>query len=150
MTGKPAVTDYDVQYKKSSDSTWTSHTFTGTGTSTTLTGLTAGTTYDVQVKAINDEGNSGWSTSGSKKTAENAAPVIPATATRSIAENSAAGTAIGAVVSATDADSDTLTYSLTGTDASDFTIDSATGPDKGQVRAGLRGRFLLQPYGERN
>ena len=130
MTDKPAVTDYDVQYKKSSDSTWTSHTFTGTGTSTTLTGLTAGTTYDVQVKAINDEGNSGWSTSGSKKTAENAAPVIPATATRSIAENSAAGTAIGAVVSATDADSDTLTYSLTGTDASDFTIDSATGQIK--------------------
>ena len=25
MTGKPAITDYDVQYKKSSDSTWTSH-----------------------------------------------------------------------------------------------------------------------------
>ena len=129
-TGKPNVTDYDVQYKKSSDSTWTSHSFTGTGTSTTLTSLTAGTTYDVQVKAINDEGNSGWSTSGSKKTAENAAPVIPATATRSIAENSAANASIGAVVSATDADGDTLAYSLTGTDASDFSIDSATGQIK--------------------
>ena len=42
MTGKPAVSDYDVQYKKSSDSTWTSHSFTGTGTSATLTGLTPG------------------------------------------------------------------------------------------------------------
>ena len=130
MTGKPAVSDYDVQYKKSSDSTWTSHSFTGTGTSTTLTGLTAGTTYDVQVKAVNDEGNSGWSSSVSKKTAENAAPVIPATATRSIAENSTAGTAIGAAVSATDADSDTLTYSLDGTDKDKFTIDSATGQIK--------------------
>ena len=25
MTGKPAITGYDVQYKKSDDSTWTSH-----------------------------------------------------------------------------------------------------------------------------
>ena len=130
MTGKPAITDYDVQYKKSSDSTWTTHSFTGTGTSTTLTGLTSGTTYDVQVKAKNDEGNSGWSASGSKKTKANTAPVIPATATRSIDENSAANASIGAVVSATDADGDTLTYSLTGTDASDFTIDSATGQIK--------------------
>ena len=73
-----------------------------------MTGLTAGTTYDVQVKAINDEGNSGWSASGSKKTTENARPVIPATAEREINENSAAGTAIGAPVAATDADNDTL------------------------------------------
>ncbi len=128
MTGKPAVTDYDVQYKKSSDSTWTSHSFTGTGTATTLTGLTAGTTYDVQVKAVNDEGNSGWSASGSKKTSANAAPAFSsATTTRSIAENSAANAGVGAAVAATDADGDTLTYSLTGTNAGDFSIDSATG-----------------------
>ena len=37
MTGKPAISDYDVQYRKTGDSTWTSHSFTGTGTSTTLT-----------------------------------------------------------------------------------------------------------------
>ena len=86
----------------------------------------------MQVKAINDEGNSGWSASASKKTAANVKPVIPATATRSIDENSAADTNIGAVVSATDGDSDTLTYSLTGTDASKFTIELQHRPDKGE------------------
>ena len=49
------------------------------------------------------------------------------TATRSIAENSAADTNIGAAVSTTDTDGDTLTYSLSGTDASKFAIVSTSG-----------------------
>ena len=57
------ITDYDVQYKKSSDSDWTSHSFTGTGTSTTITGLDNGTQYDVQVRAENDAGEGAWSDS---------------------------------------------------------------------------------------
>ena len=48
-------------------------------------------------------------------------------ATRSIAENTASGTNIGAPISATDADGDTLRYSLSGTDASAFSINSSTG-----------------------
>ena len=52
--------------------------------------------------------------------------------TRSIAENSVSGTNIGAAVSATDADTsneipDVLSYTLGGTDASSFSIDSTTG-----------------------
>ena len=47
--------------------------------------------------------------------------------TRSIAENTAAGVAIGSAVSATHADNDSLTYTLSGTDAASFNIDSATG-----------------------
>ncbi len=128
MTGKPAITDYDVQYKKKSATGWTSHSFTGTGTSTAITGLTPNTTYVVQVKAINDEGNSGWSNSGEATTKANTpAAFAKDTDTRSIAENSAANANIGAVVTATDADGDALTYSLTGTDASSFDIDSSTG-----------------------
>ena len=42
-------------------------------------------------------------------------------------ENSAVGTSVGAAVTATDADDDTLTYSLEGTDAASFDIDSGTG-----------------------
>ncbi len=50
------------------------------------------------------------------------------TTTRSIAENTAANTNIGAAVSATDPDTaDTLTYTLGGTDAASFGIDSTTG-----------------------
>ena len=45
-------------------------------------------------------------------------------------ENSAVGTSVGAVVTATDADDDTLTYSLEGTDAASFDIDSGTGQIK--------------------
>ena len=48
--------------------------------------------------------------------------------TRSIAENSPAGTDIGSVVSATDSDTnDTLTYTLGGTDAESFDIVSTSG-----------------------
>ena len=43
---------------------------------------------------------------------------------RTVPENSAAETNVGAAVAATDSDSDTLTYTLTGTDAGSFTIDS--------------------------
>ena len=50
------------------------------------------------------------------------------TDTREVAENTAADTAIGAPVEATDADAgDTLTYTLGGADAASFDIDSATG-----------------------
>ena len=121
VTGKPAISDYDVQYRKSGDSTWTSHSFSGTGTSTTLTGLTAGKSYEVQVRATNDEGTSGWSDSGTAITQAGGV-------TRSIAENSAAGANVGAAVTATsNPNSYTLTHSLSGADASKFAIAGGTG-----------------------
>ncbi len=49
------------------------------------------------------------------------------TATRSVPENSSSGTNVGAMVSATDHDNDTLHYWLTGTDASSFDIVSTSG-----------------------
>ena len=58
----------------------------------------------------------------------NAVPVFdPPTLTRSLEENSGAGVAVGAAVTATDADNDTLSYSLEGTGAGSFRIDSASG-----------------------
>ena len=61
-------------------------------------------------------------------TAVNNAPeFVVATAERSMAENTAAGVDIGAPVEATDADNDTLTYTLGGDDMASFAIDSATG-----------------------
>ena len=61
-------------------------------------------------------------------TAVNNAPEFAAaTAERSVAENTAAGVDIGAPVEATDADNDTLTYTLGGDDMASFAIDSATG-----------------------
>ena len=47
--------------------------------------------------------------------------------TRSVDENSAVGANVGARVTASDPDRDTLTYTLTGTDDSSFSIGSGTG-----------------------
>ena len=67
---------------------------------------------------------------------ENRGPVFAGSrTTRSIAENTPAGVNIGIPVSATDADEDTLTYSLDGTDASSFRIVSTSGQLK--TRASL-------------
>ena len=61
-------------------------------------------------------------------TAENEAPVFPAGPhTRAIAENTAAGEIIGLPVAATDADRDSLTYTLGGADAGSFTIVPSSG-----------------------
>ena len=56
--------------------------------------------------------------------------------TRSVAENSPADTAVGAAVAATDPDGDTLTYTLTGTDAGSFTVDG-----NGQIKVGQSTTF---------
>ncbi len=59
----------------------------------------------------------------------NSPPVFATdTTTRSVEENTAAGTNIGSAVTATDSDTgDTLTYSLRGTDTASFAIESTTG-----------------------
>ncbi|MYA71974.1 leucine-rich repeat protein, partial [Candidatus Poribacteria bacterium] len=59
----------------------------------------------------------------------NTAPVFTegTSATRTIAENTGSGENIGSAVAATDADNDTLTYTLGGDDASSFSIVSTTG-----------------------
>ena len=61
---------------------------------------------------------------------ENVAPMFTegATATRTIAENTVAGTNIGSPIGATDANvGDTLIYTLSGTDAASFAIVDSTG-----------------------
>ena len=127
----PAIDNYDLQYRQGTSGNFTNGPQNVSGTSETITGLTANTSYQVQVRATNSDGNSPWSESGSGQTntAGNSAPTFPSsTATRSVAENSAAATNVGAAVTATDTDSgDTLTYTLEGTDASSFSIVSTSG-----------------------
>ena len=60
---------------------------------------------------------------------------VQATTTRSVAENTAAGQPVGAPVEASDDDNDSLTYSLGGTDAASFDIDTSTGQIK--VKSGV-------------
>ena len=133
-TTGPAINGYGVQYKLSTVTGWTDHSFTGTGTSTTISGLRPGTTYDVRVMAKSPEDDSAFSAAGSGATIANNAPVFtsqPTTAT--VPENSADNTAVmtgdpatALTVTATDADAgDTINYSLDTDSDKLFDIDSS-------------------------
>ena len=60
----PAITDYDVQYREKGTGRFIDGDQQGPGLTLTLTDLKPGTVYEVQVRATNDEGTSGWSESG--------------------------------------------------------------------------------------
>ena len=60
-----------------------------------------------------------------------------ATAARNVAENTAAGQNVGANLTATDADSDTLTYTLEGTDAASFDIVTTSGSAQIRTKTGV-------------
>ena len=70
-----AIIDYGLQYKMTSSANWTIMTAAITRISTTLSGLPAGTSYDVQVRARNLNGMSGWSPIGTGST--DPAPAVP-------------------------------------------------------------------------
>ena len=76
MTGKPALTGYDVRWFKGSadpdrEAQWTRHNFAGgTRPSATISRLSAASTYRVQVRAKNHEGDGPWSDSGSGSTTD--------------------------------------------------------------------------------
>ena len=62
LNGGPDITGYDVQYRAGATGTWSSSTSYGaTVTTATITGLTADTSYQVQVLAKNGETDSDWS-----------------------------------------------------------------------------------------
>ena len=123
-----AITGYRLRYRAEGDSAWTTQTL-GAATTARLSGLASATVYEAQVRAVNTLGAGPWSDTGTGATATpNGAPVFPlpgSPLSRSVAENSPAGTAVGGPVEATDPEGDALTYAISG--AAEFTIDSATG-----------------------
>ena len=130
--GKPAIANYDVQYRAGSSGTWSDGPEDVTGTTATITSLVANTDYEARVRATNAEGDSGWSDppgSGRTNAPTNNAPVFSSSnVARSVAENTAAGQNVGAAVTATDADAgDTLNYTLGGTDMASFDIVESSG-----------------------
>ena len=76
-SGKPDIESYDLQYRIGT-SAWTDGPQDETGLSATITGLAAGTEYQVRVRATNDEGDSlFWSSTGTGTTnAQAQAPSI--------------------------------------------------------------------------
>ena len=138
----PAITAYDVRYiltsesdaDKADDNNWTLKEDVWRSDmhiefAYTISPLTQHTSYDVQVRAKNDEGIGEWSESGVGMTAQNQAPIFSdgTSTSRSFAENTAAGQNIGTPVIATDNDGGTLVYSLQEDDATSFTLISESG-----------------------
>ena len=76
LNGGPDITGYGVRYKVSTESSWTVFAHTGTAVTATITGLTADTSYQVQVLAKNGETDSDWS-EASDAVSTNAAAVLP-------------------------------------------------------------------------
>ena len=142
-TGGTAITSYDLRHirsdatDKANPDSWTLEegVWESGSLEHTITGLTNEVEYDVQVRAVNAVGNGPWSASAIGTPAPgqdgttNAAPVFTegTRTVRSVAENVTAGTNLGSPVEATDADDDTLTYTLSGVDAESFDIDASAG-----------------------
>ena len=115
-------------------------TLSATNTTTDTNGraestLTLGNTAGTNTVRVSIQGVSQTATFTATATTTNTAPVFTddTSTTRSIAENTAAGINIGTAIAATDADNDTLTYTLSGTDAASFDINSTTGQLKTQT-----------------
>ena len=65
-TSQQPITSYTLAYSVADTNDWTE--ITATGTNTDITGLKVGTSYDVQVKAHNSDGTSGFSPSATATT----------------------------------------------------------------------------------
>ncbi|WP_419553140.1 S8 family serine peptidase [Candidatus Poriferisodalis sp.] len=139
FTGASAITGYEVRHIRSdasdkSDARWSSDMSSCTASSCihVLDGseVSDGIRRDVQVRALTGvaDRKGDWSvTARGTPGAANSEPFFAdgERTTRSIAENSGAGAAVGSTVQARDAENDTFTYTLGGTDAGLFAIDSA-------------------------
>ena len=152
-TGKPPVTDYDIRYREfgeTDEAAWqlwphgddsaTDAANGDTDRSTEITRVAPAdnaapleslTQYEVEVRASNAEGTSDWSGIGRGRTgAGNRRPSFDRTesvVTLTVDENTRPGQPVGSAVSATDADSNRLTYSLDGPNKDLFTIVSSSG-----------------------
>ena len=124
-----------------------------TGTSATITGLSAGTTYQVQVRAGSDEGNGAWSAPGSGAT--EALPVVTIAAAaggESVTEGADAqftlsrtgtpGAALAVAVSVTEKGAfldgtppETVTFAM-GATTTTLTVATAADYDLGERRVG--------------
>ena len=140
----PAITHYNVQYAVAGSRDafqWVTVPTGAADRSVIITGLTAGTRYEVRVRAESPEGHSDWSRSGTGSPNPDAANRRPAFSTRShtfsVAENTPPGADVGGVVAALDPDGDTLTYSLEGVDADSFDIIATSGGGQLQTKAAL-------------
>ncbi len=74
----PEIVDYEVRYREGGEAGYRDGGHEGTGLMVRLSGLKEGTAYEVQVRAVNEEGMSEWSEPGEGRTGmEEADPEDP-------------------------------------------------------------------------
>ncbi len=132
------VTGYDLRHIRTADEktieeNWTVvedvwAADTGGALEYDLVGLALRERHDVQVRATNDWGKGEWSAIATG-TPGNAKPVFTdgSETDRAVPENTRAARRVGNPVAATDADGDTITYTLGGADAAYFDINANNG-----------------------
>ena len=84
-TTGPDIDDYDLRYREGTSGSWSNGPQNVTATLASIGSLDAGTSYQVQVRATNDEGNSNWSPSGSGSTTAEATPTVSISADKTSA-----------------------------------------------------------------
>ena len=157
----PAISSYDVRYRKSgSNDQFRTVMPSPTTTKATIapadtdfndgdSRLTPGASYEVSVRANNGEIPSQWSAAGTGRTSignseptfddrpnlnrDNDGNLLPATTSRTVAENTRAGQSVGRAVRAVDGNGDRRTYRLAAAespndaDFNKFAINESTG-----------------------
>ncbi|MXW12974.1 MAG: fibronectin type III domain-containing protein [Synechococcus sp. SB0668_bin_13] len=115
-TGKPAITSYDLRYRTGSSGAWADGPQDVPGTSSQITGLDSGTTYQVQVRATNDEGDGDWSNAGSGTTSGSSTTPVATFGSAASSAGEGAGTQNVAVnLSPAPQSAITLAYTVGGT-----------------------------------
>ncbi len=77
--GRPAIEDYDVQYREAGETQWMDGPQDVIGTSATIMPVDAGKSYEVQVRATNDEGDGPWAAWGADNSPATGKPTIGGT-----------------------------------------------------------------------
>ena len=131
LNGGPAITGYELQYREGAAGTWEDFTHGDASTAATITGLTADTEYQVQVRAKNGEADSDWSDpsdavrTNAEETPEPDAPTITAVAVTSTPLLTSSGGSTPDTYGAGETIEVSVTFSeaVTATDDTDFVLN---------------------------
>ena len=117
----PDITGYNVEFRQGTSGTWQNFSHSGPAVTTTLTGLTANTSYQARVQAVNGETNSEWSdpsnavsTNAETLTAPTITDVAVTSTPRAASDTYGAGETIEVTV--------TFSEAVTATTGTDFVL----------------------------
>ena len=113
--GRPVVSSYDLQYKLQGSNPWVNGPQGVSVTNATIGGLSAGTEYAVQVRAVNDDGDGAWSM-GTREFTLAAIPQVTI-----------------AAASATEGSAVMFTVTLSATTTADVTVPYSTSVESGDT-----------------